>query len=104
MNELITIENGNVALVEDAVRTIVEIENQMKELKQKQDDYKAILLESMEANQIMKFDNESLTITYIAPSERETFDSKTFREEHQDLYDEYVKMTPVKSSVRIKVK
>lgn len=102
--ELIKVENGNVALVEDAVRTIVEIENQMKELKQKQDDYKAILLENMEANNVIKIDNESLIITYVAPTERETFDSKTFREEHADLYDEYVKFSPVKSSIRIKVK
>ena len=102
--ELIKVENGNVALVDDAVKTIVEIENQMKELKQKQDDYKAILLEKMEENNVLKIDSEELTITYIAPSDRETFDSKTFREDHQDLYDEYVKFSPVKSSIRIKVK
>ena len=58
----------------------------------------------MEANNVLKIDNDNLTITYIAPTERETFDSKTFREEHEDLYDAYVKFNPVKSSVRIKVK
>lgn len=104
MNELIKVENGNVALVEDAVRTIVEIENMIKGLKAKKDEYTATLLEAMEANDIKKFDNEKLTITYIAPSDRETFDSKKFKEEHQDLYDEYVSMSKVKSSIRIKVK
>lgn len=104
MNELVKVENGNVALVEDAVRTIVEIENQMKELKQKQDDYKAILLETMEANNVLKFDTPEVLINYIAQTERETFDSKVFKEEHPEMYDDYVKMTPVKSSIRIKVK
>lgn len=102
--ELVKVENGNVALVEDAVKTIVAIENQIKELKEKQDDYKTILLEKMEENNVLKIESEELMITYVAPSDRESFDSKAFKEEHQDLYDEYVKMTPVKSSIRIKVK
>ena len=33
-----------------------------------------------------------------------TFDSKKFREDHPNLYDEYIKMSDVKSSIRIKVK
>lgn len=104
MNELIKIEKGNATLAEEATRAIVEIETTMKTLKAKKDEYTAALLETMEANDIKKFDNEELVITYIAPSDRETFDSKKFREEHQDLYDEYVSMAQVKSSIRIKVK
>ena len=33
----------------------------------------------------------------------ETFDSKTFRKDHPDLYDEYVSISMVKASVRMKV-
>ena len=58
----------------------------------------------MENKNILKLETDDLTITYIAPAERETFDSKRFREENSDLYDEYVKFSPVKSSIRVKVK
>ena len=102
--ELVKVENGDVILAKDAINTIVEIENTMKGLKAKQDEMKEMLLKAMEENNILKIDTPELVVSYIASSDRETFDSKAFKEEHQDLYDEYVKMTPVKSSIRIKVK
>ena len=58
----------------------------------------------MEKRNIIKLETDDLSINYIASTDRETFDSKTFRAEHEDLYNEYIKMTPVKSSIRIKVK
>lgn len=102
--ELIKVENGEYGLVKDAVNTIVAIENEMKKLKEMQDNYKEELLNAMEQNNIIKLETDELVITYVAPTDRETFDSKAFKAEHQDLYDEYVKMSSVKSSVRLKVK
>lgn len=102
--ELIKIENGEYGLVKDAVNTIVTIENEMKRLKELQDNYKEELLNVMEQNNIIKLETDELAITYVAPTDRETFDSKSFKADHQDLYDEYVKMSSVKSSVRLKVK
>ena len=102
--ELVKVDNGNAILAEDAVKTIVEIETMMKSLKAKQDEIKVALLEAMETNNVLKLDTPELLISYVASSDRETFDSKRFKDEHQDLYDEYVTMTPVKSSIRIKVK
>lgn len=102
--ELIKVENGEYGLVQDAVNTIVTIENEMKRLKELQDNYKEELLNAMEQNNIIKLETDELTITYVAPTDRETFDSKSFKADHQDLYDEYVKMSSVKSSVRLKVK
>ena len=102
--ELIKVENGEYGLVQDAVNTIVAIENEMKRLKELQDNYKEELLNAMEKNNIIKLETDELAITYVAPTDRETFDSKSFKADHQDLYDEYVKMSAVKSSVRLKVK
>lgn len=102
--ELIKVENGLSILDEEASKKIAEFERQIKEIKAKEDEFKQAILEEMEAKNIIKIDTEDLMISYVAPSDRETFDSKAFKEEHQELYDEYVKMTPVKSSIRIKVK
>ena len=58
----------------------------------------------MEENQVIKLETPDLLISYVASTDRETFDSKTFKADQQDLYDEYVKMSPVKASIRIKLK
>ena len=83
---------------------IVEFEKMAKEIKEKEDAIKKSILEEMENKGILKVENDDFIISYIAPTDRETFDTKSFREAHEDLYDEFVKMTPVKSSIRIKLK
>lgn len=102
--ELIKIENESAVLNIATNKQLYEFEKAMKELKEQEDELKKAILEEMEAKGIVKIDTDNLMINYIAPTDRETFDSKAFREEHQDLYDDYVKLTPVKSSVRIKLK
>jgi regulator of replication initiation timing len=102
--ELIKLENEIAVLDPEVSKQIADFERQIKTIKEQEDNLKQAILEEMETNQIVKLDTPDILISYIAPTDRETFDSKTFKAEHQDLYDEYVKMTPVKSSVRIKVK
>lgn len=95
--ELIKIENGIGILNAEVSKNIAKFEKAIKEIKQN-------ILTEMENKNILKLETDDLMITYIAPAERETFDSKKFREENSDLYDEYVKFSPVKSSIRVKVK
>lgn len=104
MEELIVVQNDVALLNIDASKTILEIENQIKYLKEKEELIKQVVLEEMERKNILKLEDNSLMINYIAPSNRETFDSRKFKKEHQDLYDEYIKISPVKSSLRIKIK
>lgn len=101
--ELIKIENSYV-LDKASVDEIKEVEKLAKAVKQRQDNIKAELLKAMDQNGIIKFENEDLLINYIAPSTRETFDAKKLKEDNQDLYDLYVKLSDVKASVRIKLK
>ena len=58
----------------------------------------------MEANGIQKFECDELTITHVDAGTSERFDSKALKEELPDIYDQYVKITPVKSSIRLKIK
>lgn len=102
MNEIIIQDNNS--LSEDIEKQIVSIEKRIKKLKEQQDSMKAALLATMEAKNLIKLETDKLVISYVAPTDRESFDSKKFREDNPDLYDEYVKITPVKSSIRIKVK
>ena len=104
MNELITIENGTAVLNADTVKKISDFESAMKKLKQAEDELKKAILAEMEEKNILKIDNDTMTISYVGATGRETFDSKKFRKDNPDLYDSYVKISPVKASIRIKVK
>lgn len=104
MNSLIKLDNGGYTLVQDAIDSIVAIETQVKALKEAQERYKEILFNAMEEVGLKDLDTPELKITRKLATTKETFDSKTFREEHPDLYDEYVKISDVKGSITIKVK
>ena len=105
MNEkLIRMEGNNAMLTPSASVMLAEFERQAKEIKAKQDELKQRILEEMERNNILKIDTDELSITYIAPTSRETFDHKSFRKDNPDLYDEYVKISNVSASVRMKLK
>lgn len=99
--DLIKIENGQLAPI--TIEAIKTFETQMKTIKEQYDNFKSALLNAMEQNGIIKLEAENLKISYIAETERETFDSKQFKADMPDLYDEYVKFSKVKPSVRIKV-
>ena len=102
--ELIKVENEIGILDTEVSKKVAEFEKAIKEIKEKEEELKQNILTEMENKNILKLETDDLTITYIAPAERETFDSKKFREENPGLYDEYVKFSPVKSSIRVKVK
>ena len=102
--EIIVRNEDKYVLTSDTSKKIAEIEIKMKELKVKEEELKQMILKEMEEKNLLKLDAEELSISYIAPSERETFDSKALKEELPDVYDNYIKFSPVKSSIRIKLK
>ena len=102
MNEIIIQENNT--LSDDIEKQIVSIEKRIKKLKEQEEAMKAALLSEMEAKNLIKLETDKMVISYVAPTDRESFDSKKFRSDNPNLYDEYVKISPVKSSIRIKVK
>ena len=91
-------------LSEYYIREIKTLEAAEAEIKQMKEKLRDKLLEEMERKGIVKIDSPELTVSYIAPTDRETFDSKSFRKTFPNLYDDFVKLTPVKASLRIKVK
>ena len=103
MDELIVYENNTALLNPEVSIRLAEFERMVKEVKAKQDELKQRILEEMESKGIVSIKSPELTISYVAPTSRETFDSNTFRKDHPDLYDQYVNISLVKASVRMKV-
>ena len=104
MDNLIVFEGDKALLTPETSAKIAELERTMKAIKKGYDELKDRILTEMEESGVIKLDTEDVTISYVAPSDRETFDSKAFRQDHADLYDEYVKISPVKPSIRIKLR
>lgn len=101
---LVRMENGNAVLEPSIASKIAEFERKVKEIKEQEDELKKAILAAMEENMILSLDTPELRISYVAATDRETFDSKAFRKDHPDLYDEYIRMSPVNASIRIKTK
>lgn len=102
--ELITIRESKPVLSAGIASQIAEFERQVKEITEQEKTLKEAILAEMEAKGLSKVETDELVITYIAPTDRERFDSKAFRADHSDLYDNYVVMSPVKAQIRIKVR
>jgi regulator of replication initiation timing len=104
MDKLIRIEQ-NIALLSPEISSkLAEFERQAEEIKAKQKELKDRILAEMEEHGILKIETDELSINYVAPYSKESFDSKAFRKDNPDLYDQYVKISTVSASVRMKVK
>ncbi len=104
MNNLIILQEDKYVLENSVSKSIADLETKIKELTNKRDELKQLILNEMESKNILGVESEELKITYTATYDREDFKKEDFKKDYKDLYDEYVKMTPVKSSIRIKVK
>ena len=104
MNNLIVKEMEEFKLRQNIANELILIDKEEKELKEKKEKIRETLLKEMEDKGIIKISDENISITYKAPTERETFRTKDFKKDLPDLYDTYVEFTPVKSSLVIKIK
>lgn len=91
-------------LKEETSIALATFEKKIKELKEQEEELKERLLNEMESKGILKVDTPELTITRKAPTTKESLDSKLLKAELPDIYDTYVKISPVKGSITIKVK
>lgn len=103
-NELITLTEQGVALLSmDVATKIADFERKVKEIKDAEEKLKDAIKEEMATKGVIKLETSDLTINYVEPTTRETLDTKKLKEELPDIYDAYVKISPVKASVRVKV-
>lgn len=91
-------------LPSDLISEICAIQRQAEEAAKRLEELKAGLLQQMKTNNVKSFDCEAFKLTYIAESVSETFDSKAFRKDNEDLYEKYKKVTHRKPSLKITLK
>lgn len=104
MNDLIMSVNNVPVLNTATITMLVDLDKRKKEIEAAEGIIRNAVLCEMRDKNITKIESDEVLINYVAPTDKETFDSKKFRTEHPDMYDEYVKFTSVKDSIRIKIK
>ena len=75
-----------------------------KRIEEQQVELYSKIKEQTELRGIKKFENDFISITYVEPTTRDTFDSKSLKADNPELYAQYLKPSEVKLSVRIKAK
>lgn len=68
------------------------------------EDFKAKLKAAMKKNGMISFDCDAFKATIAKDSIVTSFDSKKFKEDHPDLYDEYSKKSIRAGSFTLKLK
>lgn len=103
--ELITLTEQGVGLLNlEVAQKIADFERRVKEIKDAEDALKEAIKSEMVSKNIIKLETNELVVTYVAPTTRETLDTKALKLELPDVYDVYAKVSEVKDSIRVKVK
>lgn len=75
----------------------------LEELQERDKVLREKLLTAMERNNVKKFQNDVLRITYIPAQVRTVLDTDRIKEEAPEIYTEFGKESKVKASLRISV-
>lgn len=100
--------NMQKAELDPSTNDIEIIQERMKELapavaeyQQLESDLRSILLEQMESAGATQYTGSLFTALYVKPTTRVSFDGSRFQKEHPELYEQYLKTTQIRSSIRL---
>ena len=79
MNEIMVIENGVISLTPATAEKLVELDTLKKSIDSQYKELKDAILEAMTNSGVYKIENDSISITAIAETTRESFNSKQFK-------------------------
>ena len=94
-------ELAEIVRIETFIKTL---EEQKKRAEAEMAKFKEKLISAMEERGVKSMDMGNIKITYIAPSCRETIDSKKLKAEYPEIAEKLKKSTKTKASVRITVR
>lgn len=91
-NSLIEIKENTPVLAEEIEWALIRYKHMADDAQESYKDLMAKLKAEMEKRGIVRIETDRVILTISNPADREVFDAKRFREDHPDLYDEYVTM------------
>lgn len=97
-------QEENMLITRSAVDILIEAKQMSEYYTKRYKDIKQQLLNAMVEHKVKSWDTETLKATYTPASESTTFDSKKFQEEHPELYNQYLKKSTQKETIRITIR
>ena len=100
--EFYSIGNAEIMAI---VSKLSEFETEIKRLKaleKEAGDLRKELLTLMENTGMKQINTGNVVITYIAPTERKTVNTKALADDMPEIFEKYISLTPVKASVKVK--
>ena len=91
------------ALPVSAVDKLIGIERQIAEAEEAKKVLHEAIKAEMETRGIVRYDDGKLSITYVAPSTRESVDTKALKAAEPAVAAKYLKTSNVAASIRVKV-
>lgn len=87
--------------ISENINRLCALNKRIKELTEEYSTIQAEILQNMTENGDKSFDTGDILFTVVAPSVRETFDSKKFKAEHEELFGQYIKTSKTKESLKL---
>lgn len=91
-------------LASSAIDILVEAKQMAEHYKQRYEEIEAQLMQAMVAHNVKSWDAGRIKATYTPAGETTKFDTKKFQEEHPDLYQDYLKKSVKKETLRITIR
>lgn len=101
-DKLIIVNNNEIELTSEGTKLVKKMLKTKIELQKMEDQLKEMFLEHFEETGESKYVSPDGTFkaTYYKASKTERFDSKKFKEQHEDLYNEYLVSSDKKAYVK----
>ena len=104
MQEVTVSKAGNVIVSDEMamkLKAIKDFQVMKVEMENTEKEFKQALLNAMKTAGVYNVKLEGIgTFSYVRPTTRKSFDSKRFKNDRPDLYEQYVKVSEVNDTVK----
>ena len=96
--------NDMLQKLSDLEFSIMEIEQTAKSYEERAKQLREGLKAEMEKSGVKKWETDNIVVTYVNATERKGIDTTRLKEEQPSVYEQYLKITNVNSTIKIKLK
>lgn len=103
MNELVKIENNDIVVEQNLIEDFIKFKKLKDEMDLKEKEFKQALKDAMEKVGKNNFIVPGLSATLKKATTRKSVDTTRLKNELPDIYEEYLKESPVASSITLTI-
>ena len=86
------------------IQDLADVLRKIDVLKKRETEIREQMAQWMVENNVPIIEHDGVSVMYVPGTLSKRFDSRSFKADHKDLYEQYCKETMVKESIRVKIK